>query len=474
MSDVLIKEEPGVSGLLDAVVKDENSHAEPLDEDALLYGVGEDYVAPAAQEAATTQEEDNDEENENPLALDDSEDDEDEIQVTIGDVQPTNFSFQKQVGQAAARLDIDQTPLLEGQTIYDLDLSQMQDTPWRKPGADINDYFNYGFTEETWNTYCERQKKLRAEYNGNQGAANKAYFGAMTLQNPLATVSRILPSVVPTIGTNVASMGKNSVLPTVVVKAIPSTPAPITVSMPSAIPDFSRPPPIMGPNDAPPGMNDGAPGTDPMKSSDLDKSILAPSFHQPPPVPDMSMPPPFNPALPPPLMMGTPGSTMAMFNMSMPPPGINLNTPNYANFGQQGNQYMGPGSVKQELPPGIDDYGGGPSMDDDRRRPALNAYSINRRRSRSRSRSPGKRRRESRDDERKHRRHRSRSRSASREGRRKNEKRDRKDDDRDRRRRRRDDDEDEDRGKDRDRKRSRRDREDGGGQDYGDDAPPGL
>lgn len=32
---------------------------------------------------------------------------------------------------------------------------------FRKPGADITDYFNYGFNEETWRAYCERQKRLR-------------------------------------------------------------------------------------------------------------------------------------------------------------------------------------------------------------------------------------------------------------------------------------------------------------------------
>ena len=31
------------------------------------------------------------------------------------------------------------------------------------PGADITDYFNYGFNEDTWKVYCEKQKKLRAE-----------------------------------------------------------------------------------------------------------------------------------------------------------------------------------------------------------------------------------------------------------------------------------------------------------------------
>ncbi len=32
-------------------------------------------------------------------------------------------------------------------------------------GADITDYFNYGFTEETWAQYSDRQRRLRAENN---------------------------------------------------------------------------------------------------------------------------------------------------------------------------------------------------------------------------------------------------------------------------------------------------------------------
>ena len=32
-------------------------------------------------------------------------------------------------------------------------------------GADISDYFNYGFTEEIWVQYCDRQRRLRAENN---------------------------------------------------------------------------------------------------------------------------------------------------------------------------------------------------------------------------------------------------------------------------------------------------------------------
>ena len=52
---------------------------------------------------------------------------------------------------------------------YDLDSVKLEDKPWRKPGADITDYFNYGFTEETWTKYCEKQKRLRLDNNCKVG-----------------------------------------------------------------------------------------------------------------------------------------------------------------------------------------------------------------------------------------------------------------------------------------------------------------
>ncbi|VDO22497.1 unnamed protein product [Haemonchus placei] len=111
-----------------------------------------------------------------PLADSGDEDDDDDVEVTIGVIPPVNVQY--------SLLDIDAVPMLNDKPIYDIDLAQMEDRPWRKPGADITDYFNYGFTEDTWNAYCERQKKLRQEY-GNQAAANKALFSSINLANPL-------------------------------------------------------------------------------------------------------------------------------------------------------------------------------------------------------------------------------------------------------------------------------------------------
>lgn len=49
--------------------------------------------------------------------------------------------------------------------MYEFNLDSIEDKPWRKPGADITDYFNYGFNEDTWKAYCEKQRKLRIDNN---------------------------------------------------------------------------------------------------------------------------------------------------------------------------------------------------------------------------------------------------------------------------------------------------------------------
>ncbi|XP_053345406.1 pre-mRNA 3'-end-processing factor FIP1 isoform X2 [Clarias gariepinus] len=38
---------------------------------------------------------------------------------------------------------------------------EVDEKPWRKPGADLSDYFNYGFNEDTWKVYCDKQRRLR-------------------------------------------------------------------------------------------------------------------------------------------------------------------------------------------------------------------------------------------------------------------------------------------------------------------------
>jgi hypothetical protein len=93
---------------------------------------------------------------------DSSDSDEDEVVVTIGDIK-TNLPPQRR-GFPVQKLDPNVTPNVQGKNIFDVNPSEFDDRPWLKSGANIADYFNFGFTEETWNEYAEKQRLLRLEY----------------------------------------------------------------------------------------------------------------------------------------------------------------------------------------------------------------------------------------------------------------------------------------------------------------------
>jgi len=67
--------------------------------------------------------------------------------------------------------------------ILDLDLDNTDQAPWRTPGADISDFFNYGFTEDTWKEFQadvrrERLKRFHTyvDSNGQQPTDLAAAF----------------------------------------------------------------------------------------------------------------------------------------------------------------------------------------------------------------------------------------------------------------------------------------------------------
>lgn len=47
-----------------------------------------------------------------------------------------------------------------------------EERPWRRPGADLTDYFNFGFDEGSWKEYCQKQKVLREEHGGKRRIQN--------------------------------------------------------------------------------------------------------------------------------------------------------------------------------------------------------------------------------------------------------------------------------------------------------------
>ncbi|KAI4181445.1 MAG: hypothetical protein L6R41_006618 [Letrouitia leprolyta] len=65
-------------------------------------------------------------------------------------------------------IDVDAKPVHgpTGKLITEVDMDadfSEDDKPWRRPGTDMSDYFNYGFDEFTWASYCLKQENLRKE-----------------------------------------------------------------------------------------------------------------------------------------------------------------------------------------------------------------------------------------------------------------------------------------------------------------------
>ncbi|KAF8845989.1 Fip1-domain-containing protein [Paxillus ammoniavirescens] len=50
--------------------------------------------------------------------------------------------------------------MLDGRSILEVDLDAMSEKPWRRPGSDISDWFNYGFDEISWEAYCYRRRDV--------------------------------------------------------------------------------------------------------------------------------------------------------------------------------------------------------------------------------------------------------------------------------------------------------------------------
>ena len=51
----------------------------------------------------------------------------------------------------------------DGNDLFDLDIDAIEDKSWRKPGANMADYFNYGMNEPAWKNYARKQRLTRQE-----------------------------------------------------------------------------------------------------------------------------------------------------------------------------------------------------------------------------------------------------------------------------------------------------------------------
>ncbi|GBG25130.1 Pre-mRNA polyadenylation factor fip1 [Hondaea fermentalgiana] len=100
------------------------------------------------------------------------DDDEDRGEEEDGDEEKFKFShgnkrkrFPKLPGRAgtinAENYTQYHAELGKRNTPFEVDLSQMVDKPWTRMNASLDDFFNFGFNEQSWKEYAARQVALR-------------------------------------------------------------------------------------------------------------------------------------------------------------------------------------------------------------------------------------------------------------------------------------------------------------------------
>lgn len=66
--------------------------------------------------------------------------------------------------------------VIDGRSILEVDMDALSEKPWRRPGTDISDYFNYGFDEISWEAYCYRRRDMTEMANQLKGAVTVCYY----------------------------------------------------------------------------------------------------------------------------------------------------------------------------------------------------------------------------------------------------------------------------------------------------------
>lgn len=90
-------------------------------------------------------------------------------EARAGSQQPNERPGTDYPARHTSKIDVNGNPLhpTTGKPIlstdFDTDFASESSKPWRKPGADITDYFNYGFDEFTWASYCLKQQTMPKE-----------------------------------------------------------------------------------------------------------------------------------------------------------------------------------------------------------------------------------------------------------------------------------------------------------------------
>jgi len=116
------------------------------------------------------------------------------MQLKKSSVTEIGFPVHKEKKGKFAVEDFDAIGTINGQPSVEVDMESLEDKPWRKPGADITDYFNYGFTEDTWAAYCNRQRRMRV----NESGVGLTGSSMIVSQNKLT--GSVITGTIPTLG----------------------------------------------------------------------------------------------------------------------------------------------------------------------------------------------------------------------------------------------------------------------------------
>jgi hypothetical protein len=147
-------------------------HVEPLEEDEDTLHQPHD---PLQKIEATS---------DKPLISQDDDNEDDEVPLVYKQETPNqttkfiSLSVQNQQDANAVSYEETRTDAFSGEnfvqifqfgpkidvTAFTTDLDHLEDKPWRNPGSNLADYFNYGFNEETWRMYCAKQTGLKEEF----------------------------------------------------------------------------------------------------------------------------------------------------------------------------------------------------------------------------------------------------------------------------------------------------------------------
>ncbi|KAF8479387.1 Fip1 motif-domain-containing protein [Gautieria morchelliformis] len=86
-------------------------------------------------------------------------------------------------------------------------MDALTEKPWRRPGSDLSDYFNYGFDEVSWEAYCYRRRDLGEMANHLKGAVTN--FAGM----PEDQITALPPEVRAMVMTGATSLMSSGPMP---------------------------------------------------------------------------------------------------------------------------------------------------------------------------------------------------------------------------------------------------------------------